>query len=68
MNISLLINIKMPTIVGMFIFISREIFILSKKEFAVVSNLRFISRTNFKLSRVEYEKRFITSGPGRALL
>ena len=30
--------------------------IFSKKEFAVVSNLRFISRTNFMLSRVEHEK------------
>ena len=29
MKISLLINMKMPTIIGIFIFISREIFILS---------------------------------------
>ena len=36
----------------------------SKKEFAIVSNLRFISRTKFMLSRVEHEKSFITSGPG----
>ena len=36
-----------------------------KKEFTIVSNLRFISRTNFMLSRVEQEKRFITSGPDR---
>ena len=28
---------------------------LSKKEFAIVSNLRFISRTNFMLSWVEHE-------------
>ena len=35
----------------------------TKKEFAVVSNLRFISRTIFMLSRVEFEKSFITSGP-----
>ena len=34
-----------------------------KKEFTIVSNLRFISRTNFMLSRVEQEKSFITSGP-----
>ena len=50
---SLLINIKMQTIVGIFIFISREISCLamfSKKEFAIVSNLRLISRTNFMLS------------------
>ena len=36
----------------------------SKKEFAIVSNLRFISRTNFMLSYVEHEKSFITLGPG----
>ena len=36
----------------------------SKKEFAVVNNLRFISWTNFMLSRVEYEKCFITLEPG----
>ena len=43
---------EMPTKVGIFIFISREIFMLSdvKKEFRIVSNLRFISRTNFMLS------------------
>ena len=66
MKISLLINMKMSTIVGIFIFISREIFMLGnvrKKELAVVSNWIFISRTNFMLSRVEHEKSFITSGP-----
>ena len=36
----------------------------SKKEFAVVSNVRFISRKKFMLSSVEHEKIFITSGPG----
>ena len=35
----------------------------SKKEFAIVSNFRFISRKNFMLSGVEHEKFFITSGP-----
>ena len=73
MKISLLINMKMPTIVGIFIYISRDIFmpisvdsfsegrkprfdrvtsdeLFSKKEFAIVSNLRFVSRTNFMLS------------------
>ena len=35
----------------------------SKKEFAIVSKLRFISRTIFILSWVEHEKRFPTSGP-----
>ena len=38
--------------------------IFSKNEFAFVSNLRFISRTNFMLIWVEHEKRIITSGPG----
>ena len=41
-------------IIGIFIFISREIFmpryVYSKKEIAIVSNLRFISRTIFMLS------------------
>ena len=52
MNFSLLINTKTPTIVGIFIFISRETFSLamfSKKDFAVVSYLRFIIMTNFML-------------------
>ena len=40
MKFSLLMNMKMPTIVGIFIFISTEIFMLSsamssKKEFAI---------------------------------
>ena len=39
----------------------------SKKEFAIDSNLRFISRKIFMLSRVENEKSFITSGPGPSL-
>ena len=41
------------TIVGIFILISRVIFMFSyfgNKEFAIVSNLRFISRSNFMLS------------------
>ena len=54
MKVSLLIDMKMPTIGGIFIFIIREFFLcaatFSKKEFAVVSNLRFISRTHFMLS------------------
>ena len=55
MKFSLLINMKMLTIVRIFVFISREIFMLSyymfsKKELAIISNLRFISRTNFMLS------------------
>ena len=35
----------------------------SKKEFGIVSNLRFISMKIFMLSRVEHGKSFITSGP-----
>ena len=34
------------------------------KEFKIVSNLRFISKTNFMLGSVEHEKSFITSGYG----
>ena len=49
MKFSLLTNIKMPTIVGIFQSIT-EIFI-------------FISRENSMFSWVEHEKRFITSGP-----
>ena len=62
---SLLINMKMPTIVGIFIFISRENFMLSyilQETIVAVSNLRFISQPNFMLSWVEHEKSFITSG------
>ena len=39
----MLINVKMPSIVGI---------------------LTFMSRINFVLSRVEYKKSYITSGPG----
>ena len=66
MKFSLLINMKMPMIVGIFKFISREFScsaMFSKTEFAVVSNLRFFSRTNTMLSWVEQEKSFITLGP-----
>ena len=34
-----------------------------RKELAIVSNLRFISRTNFILGYTEHERSFITSGP-----
>ena len=46
------------------IFISTEncSAMFSKKEFAVVSNLRFISKTNFMLSWVEHEKKFYNLG------
>ena len=67
MKFSLLTNMKMPTIVGIFIFFSREIScsaMFSKKVFAIVSNLKFINRTKFMLSWAEHEKIFITSGLG----
>ena len=51
MKFSLLINMKMPTIAG-------------QKKIAIDSNLRYISRINFMLSRVEHEKSFITLSPG----
>ena len=37
----------------------------NKKDFAIVSYLKFISRTNFMLSRAEHENSFITLGLGR---
>ena len=49
----LLINMKMPTIVGIFIFISRKkswSAMFSKNEFVIVSKLKFISMKNFTLS------------------
>ena len=62
MKFSLLMNMK---IIGIFIFISRDIFLLShvyQKRIATDSNLRFIGRTNFMLSLVEYEKKFYNIG------
>ena len=53
MNFFLLINMK--TKVGIFIFLPEKYScsaIFSKKEFAIVSNFTFISRTNFMLSWV----------------
>ena len=41
---------------------------ISKRYFAIVSNLRFISRRNFMLSWVKHEKSFITSVPGFFML
>ena len=41
----------------------------SKKEFAIVSYLRFISITNFMLSWAEHEKKkIITSAPGHSVV
>ena len=61
-------------IVGIFIFISREIFMLSysaifsKKEVGIISNLRFISMKNFMLSWVEHEKKFYNPGARYCLI
>ena len=66
-EIFLLINVKMPTIVGILIFISRintpsERF--KAKNFLIfVSILVFMSRKRFMLIWVEHEKSFITSRP-----
>ena len=69
MNFSLLINMKMPKMSTINMKKKKcqqltEKFscsaILRKKEDAIVSDLRFINRTNFMLSWVEHEKRFIT--------
>ena len=61
MKFSLLINMKMPTIVEK---ISCPA-LFSKKEFAIVSSLRLISRTNLTSCSTELsmKKSFITSGP-----
>ena len=53
MKFPLLINMKMPTIVGIFIFISRESLCLamfSEKELEFLINLRNVRRTNLMLS------------------
>ena len=69
MKFSLLINMKMPTIVGIFsakhdFSAEHEIFSANKYE-TIVGIFIFISRENFMLSWVEHEKKgFITSGPG----
>ena len=69
MKFSLLINMKMPTNIGIFIFISLENSTakLSKKTAELVSNLLFVSRETFMLSWVEHEKGSITLGPGSAV-
>ena len=58
MKFSLLINMKMPTIVEK---ISCPA-LFSKKEFAIVSSLRLISRTNFMFNWVKHEKKFYNLG------
>ena len=68
MKISLLIKMKMPTIISIFIFISREnmknSLLINMKMPTIVGIFIFISRENFMLSWVEHEKSLITLGPG----
>ena len=77
MKFSLLINMKMPTIVGIFIFISRLLAfsyllaetiscsaLFSKKEFAVVSNWSILAGQSHELSM---KKSHIISVPGVGL-
>ena len=61
----------MPKIVGIFIYISREIFIfnhIKQERIEIVSNLRFISGTIFMLTWVEHEKKFNNLGTGHTIL
>ena len=63
----LLINVKMPTIVGVLTFMSRinYQFLSFEPEFSTILSISaFISSVNFMLSSAELEKSFITSGPG----
>ena len=58
MKLSLLISMKMATIVGIFIFI-REVFmaaVFCKKEFSFISGLRFISSTNVSSAELSIKK------------
>ena len=52
MKFSLLMNVKMPTKVGIFMLVEKFSCsgMLSKQEFAIFGNMRFIRRTNFMLS------------------
>ena len=54
-----MLNSAEHEIVGIFIFISKEMFIsamFNKKELAIIGNLRFISRKKFMLSCVNIKK------------
>ena len=66
MKFILFMNVKMPTIVGILIFINRinDRLLLFKPEIPIdFGYFRKIRSMNFMLSRVEHEKRLITSGP-----
>ena len=56
MKFSLQINIRMLTIDGIFIFISREIFMLSKNEYSIASNFRFNNRKNLMSAEFSMKK------------
>ena len=63
----LLINVKMPTIVGILTFISMINTTserLKVRYFFICRYFSFMSSWNFVLGWVEHEKSFITSGPG----
>ena len=67
MKFILLINVKMPTIVGILTFISMMKTTperLKARTFFICRCLVFMSTWNFVVSWVEHEKSFITSGPG----
>ena len=62
----MLINVKMPTIVGILSFMSWIVFIMliNVKMATIVGILTFMNRINYFLSSVEHGKSLITSGPG----
>ena len=68
MKFTMLINIKMPTIVGILTFISMTNITSERLKaryfFLLIGILVFMSSLNFMLSCVEHEKSFVTSGPG----
>ena len=66
MNIFLLINIKMPTIVGILTFMRGENSILDLSEPKKADFLCFYTYEHLKIScsTVEHEKSFLISGPG----
>ena len=66
MKFFLLINVKMPTIVGILTFMSGKNSILDLSEAKKGESfdiLILMSIYNFMLNSVEHEKSFITSGP-----
>ena len=70
MKIQLLIKLKIPTKTFPALSLSDVVFIMliNVKMPTIVGILTFMSRIKFMLSRVEHEKSFITSGPGKPRL